>query len=270
MSAIVVAVAVVLSGLGLPSSSSSHTLATAFQFQFQFQFQSSSPKLQTQTSNVRSQRSTPKNAINSLRRLEATQQRDETASTTSAEARVEEENAAVNGDGASSSSSSSSIATAPPSDVEGLPWWWDLIWELDVMKTGEPGQDIVFGDIANVLRSNIEQIYGGFPSRDGCPLAEGAITDIAEGTYVGCGSNTTDTAFANERLFVWYRLIRSLSSPSLSSSQAPCSLDCNGTFKIMAVRTSCVLVPKVSWSYRTPFKPNMYSEKPVHNTTRDC
>lgn len=54
------------------------------------------------------------------------------------------------------------------------------------MKTGEPGQDIVFGDIANVLRSNIEQIYGGFPSRDGCPLAEGAITDIAEGTmFIG-------------------------------------------------------------------------------------
>ena len=67
-------------------------------------------------------------------------------------------------------------------DVEGLPWWWDLVWKLDIMKTGQPGEEIIFGDSANVLRTNIEQIYGGFPSLDGCPLAEGEITDIADGT----------------------------------------------------------------------------------------
>ena len=57
-------------------------------------------------------------------------------------------------------------------DSEGLPWWWDLVWKLDIMEKGEPDNDIIFGDSANVLRTNIEQIYGGYPSLDGCPLAE--------------------------------------------------------------------------------------------------
>lgn len=74
----------------------------------------------------------------------------------------------------------------PDSDGGGLPWWWELVWKLDMMKTGEPGKEIVFGDTANVLRTNIEQIYGGYPSLDGCPLAEGEITDIADGTmFIG-------------------------------------------------------------------------------------
>ena len=71
-------------------------------------------------------------------------------------------------------------------DVEGLPWWWELVWELDMMKLGEPGTEVTFGDSANVLRTNIEQIYGGYPSLDGCPLAEGAIDDIGDGTmFIG-------------------------------------------------------------------------------------
>jgi len=71
-------------------------------------------------------------------------------------------------------------------NAEGLPWWWELVWKLDIMKKGEPGTDIIFGDSANVLRTNIEQIYGGYPSLDRCPLAEGELNDIAEGTmFVG-------------------------------------------------------------------------------------
>ncbi len=71
-------------------------------------------------------------------------------------------------------------------DAEGLPWWWDMVWKLDVMQTSEPGTDCTFGDSANVLRTNIEQIYGGYPSLDGCPLAEGDIADIADGTqFIG-------------------------------------------------------------------------------------
>lgn len=35
---------------------------------------------------------------------------------------------------------------------EGLPWWWELVWKLDIMKKGEPGKEIIFGDSANVLR----------------------------------------------------------------------------------------------------------------------
>jgi cytochrome P450 len=71
-------------------------------------------------------------------------------------------------------------------DADGLPWWWEFVWQLDVMKKGEAGEDIIFGDSANVLRTNIEQIYGGYPSLDGCPLAEGDISDIAGGTmFIG-------------------------------------------------------------------------------------
>ena len=74
----------------------------------------------------------------------------------------------------------------PDPDAEGLPWWWELVWKLDVMKKGDEGEEIIFGDSANVLRTNIEQIYGGYPSLDGCPLAEGDITDIADGTmFIG-------------------------------------------------------------------------------------
>eukprot|EP00536_Pseudo-nitzschia_multiseries_P010428 jgi/Psemu1/242952/estExt_Genewise1.C_3180055 len=54
------------------------------------------------------------------------------------------------------------------------------------MKKGEEGEKVIFGDSANVLRTNIEQIYGGYPSLDGCPLAEGELGDIADGTmFVG-------------------------------------------------------------------------------------
>lgn len=71
--------------------------------------------------------------------------------------------------------------TATPNS-DGLPWWWESVWQLDMMKTGEPGTACTFGDTANVLRTNIEQIYGGYPSLDGCPIAEGAIANIADGT----------------------------------------------------------------------------------------
>ena len=88
-------------------------------------------------------------------------------------------------DGALSKLGSAAAADeAAPS--EGLPWWWDMVWKLDVMKLGKEGEDIIFGDSANVLRTNIEQIFGGFPSLDGCPLAEGDIADIADGTmFIG-------------------------------------------------------------------------------------
>ncbi len=51
--------------------------------------------------------------------------------------------------------------SAAAKDVEGLPWWWENVWDLDMMKKGQPGNAIIFGDSANVLRTNIEQIYGG-------------------------------------------------------------------------------------------------------------
>jgi hypothetical protein len=81
-------------------------------------------------------------------------------------------------------------------DSEGLPWWWELVWDLDIMKRGKPGEDVIFGDNAHVLRTNIEQIYGGYPSLDGCPLAEGEITDIADGTMF-IGLQTYQKKFAS-------------------------------------------------------------------------
>lgn len=82
--------------------------------------------------------------------------------------------------------STKNVAVTPNPDKGGLPWWWELVWKLDIMKLGTEGEDIVFGDTANVLRTNIEQIYGGYPSLDGCPLAEGDISDIADGTmFIG-------------------------------------------------------------------------------------
>ena len=105
-------------------------------------------------------------------------------------ATVEEEKTEVDEDEAMTSkieeSGDNPDTKAPDPDVEGLPWWWELVWKLDVMKRGEPGKEIIFGDSAHVLRTNIEQIYGGYDSLDKCPLGEGDIADIAEGTmFIG-------------------------------------------------------------------------------------
>lgn len=39
-----------------------------------------------------------------------------------------------------------------------------------------------FGDAANVLKKNIEQIYGDEPSFDGAPVAEGEVGGLLEGS----------------------------------------------------------------------------------------
>jgi len=119
-----------------------------------------------------------------------TEQEQDEGSTTATAEKKNADGIVVNGDAdlrsAASFESSSSSSSDDGAEAEGLPWWWSLIWDLDIMKTGEPGEDIIFGDSANVLRTNIEQIYGGAPSLDGCPLAEGEITDIADGTmFIG-------------------------------------------------------------------------------------
>lgn len=81
-------------------------------------------------------------------------------------------------------SSRDDITPKPNSD--DLPWWWDAVWKLDIMKKGQEGTEIIFGDSANVIRTNIEQIFGGYPSLDGCPLAEGEFSDIGDGTmFIG-------------------------------------------------------------------------------------
>jgi hypothetical protein len=39
---------------------------------------------------------------------------------------------------------------------------WDFVWKLPVMQRGDQGAPIQFGDVAYVLRKNIEQIYGAW------------------------------------------------------------------------------------------------------------
>lgn len=82
--------------------------------------------------------------------------------------------------------SSTSSSTPSSASSEGLPWWWSYLWDLPPLRPAPPGSEITFADTANVLRTNIEQIYGGYPSLDACPLADGEITDIADGTmFIG-------------------------------------------------------------------------------------
>ena len=59
---------------------------------------------------------------------------------------------------------------------------WDMVWNLKIMQGGEQGSPPIFGDSAQVLKRNIEQIYGNEPSVDGAPLAEGEIESMTDGT----------------------------------------------------------------------------------------
>lgn len=84
--------------------------------------------------------------------------------------------------------SASSTATV----VEGknkdgsLPFYWNFIWSLPFLQPTPQGSPPQFSDSALIFKSNIEQIYGSYPSYDLCPMAEGALDDIASGTmFIG-------------------------------------------------------------------------------------
>eukprot|EP00639_Heterosigma_akashiwo_P033958 CAMPEP_0194725620 /NCGR_PEP_ID=MMETSP0296-20130528/27788_1 /TAXON_ID=39354 /ORGANISM="Heterosigma akashiwo, Strain CCMP2393" /LENGTH=606 /DNA_ID=CAMNT_0039630175 /DNA_START=35 /DNA_END=1855 /DNA_ORIENTATION=+ len=72
---------------------------------------------------------------------------------------------------------------------EGNPvgkWAWNNVWKLPLFKRGEQGAPILFGDSAYVLKKNIEQIYGGEPSVDGCQIAEGDVSeDMGDTVHLG-------------------------------------------------------------------------------------
>ncbi len=60
---------------------------------------------------------------------------------------------------------------------------WDWVWTLQFMQKGESGSSpTTFGDAANVIKSNILQVYGGEPSIDGAPLATGEVDGLLEGS----------------------------------------------------------------------------------------
>lgn len=71
-------------------------------------------------------------------------------------------------------------------EPEGLPWWWEYFWKLPFTKRGTGDEELTLGDTMHVFRTNIEQIYGDFPSVDGTPLAEGDLSGLTDGTmYLG-------------------------------------------------------------------------------------
>ena len=71
-------------------------------------------------------------------------------------------------------------------ELEGLPWWWEYFWKLPFTARGSDKEPLTLGDTMHVFRTNIEQIYGGFPSVDGTPLAEGDLSGLTDGTmYLG-------------------------------------------------------------------------------------
>ena len=74
----------------------------------------------------------------------------------------------------------------PKELFEGNPvgkFLWDQVWKLPIMELGKTGTSpTTFGDNANVLKGNILQLYGGQPSVDGAPIAEGEMGTFLEGS----------------------------------------------------------------------------------------
>lgn len=60
---------------------------------------------------------------------------------------------------------------------------WDAAWKLPVLQPSKQGTSPTkFGDAAQILKSNILQVYGDEPSEDGAPIAEGEIDGLLEGS----------------------------------------------------------------------------------------
>mmetsp|Transcript_3258 Transcript_3258/g.4935 ORF Transcript_3258/g.4935 Transcript_3258/m.4935 type:complete len:681 (+) Transcript_3258:111-2153(+) len=68
------------------------------------------------------------------------------------------------------------------SDQEGLPFWWNYFWKLPFTQSGNPGEPLKLGDTMQIFKANIEEIYGGYPSIDGTPIATGSLEGLTDGT----------------------------------------------------------------------------------------
>ena len=98
----------------------------------------------------------------------------------------EKTEAGKEGDGPMLTNVAGPVSGGTSDEVEGLPWWWEYFWKLPFTKRGEAGEPLTLGDTMHVFRTNIEQIYGDFPSVDGTPLAEGDLGGLTDGTmYLG-------------------------------------------------------------------------------------
>eukprot|EP00471_Norrisiella_sphaerica_P000810 CAMPEP_0184487964 /NCGR_PEP_ID=MMETSP0113_2-20130426/10441_1 /TAXON_ID=91329 /ORGANISM="Norrisiella sphaerica, Strain BC52" /LENGTH=657 /DNA_ID=CAMNT_0026870409 /DNA_START=370 /DNA_END=2343 /DNA_ORIENTATION=+ len=67
-------------------------------------------------------------------------------------------------------------------DQEGLPFWWNYFWKLPFTQPGKEGEPLKLGDTMQIFKANIEEIYGGYPSVDGVPIATGSLEGLTDGT----------------------------------------------------------------------------------------
>mmetsp|Transcript_147 Transcript_147/g.368 ORF Transcript_147/g.368 Transcript_147/m.368 type:complete len:756 (-) Transcript_147:467-2734(-) len=67
-------------------------------------------------------------------------------------------------------------------DQEGLPFWWKYFWKLPFTQPGKQGAPLKLGDTMQIFKANIEEIYGGYPSVDGTPIATGSLDGLTDGT----------------------------------------------------------------------------------------
>jgi len=66
-----------------------------------------------------------------------------------------------------------------PKPYTPMPKVWDWAWDtLPFLKAGAKGEDITFGDTARTFKANIEQLFAGYPSRDGAPLAAADVSGL--------------------------------------------------------------------------------------------
>lgn len=75
---------------------------------------------------------------------------------------------------------------------------WEWVWKLPIMQRGAQGAPIQFGDVAHVLRKNIEQIYGTYARWSGacvCELHDQISADLIK----PCSTRGTNNRERGER-----------------------------------------------------------------------
>lgn len=67
-------------------------------------------------------------------------------------------------------------APKPQTPMPGIwTWAWDT---LPFLQPSKKGEDVSLGDTARTFKANIEQLFAGYPSRDGAPLAAADVQNI--------------------------------------------------------------------------------------------
>ncbi|KAJ1636094.1 hypothetical protein T492DRAFT_625694 [Pavlovales sp. CCMP2436] len=60
-----------------------------------------------------------------------------------------------------------------------MPAVWTWAWNnLPFLQPSQRGDPVSLGDTARTFKANIEQLFAGYPSRDGAPLAAADVSGI--------------------------------------------------------------------------------------------